>query len=102
MKIHSTIYPKISYKISTIFLVNKDYSNSLIYSEEVIQCCINENNFIYLPYLYYHSMLKNYNKAKEYLDNCKSIFKLQNNLEEYQRVYHADYQLYFSNGDFAI
>lgn len=101
------MYPKISYNISTIFLVNEDYANSLIYGEKAIQFCRNENNFIYLPYLYYHSacclsMLKNYDKAKEYLDNCKSIFKLQNNLDEYQRVYQADYQIYFSNGDFAI
>lgn len=101
------IYPKISYNISTMFLVNKDYLNSLNHSEEAIQFCRNINNFIYLPYLYYNSacclsMMKNYDKAKEYLYNCKSVFKLQNNLEEYQRVYHADYQVYFNNGDFAI
>lgn len=101
------IYPKILYNLSTMFLVNKDYSNSLIYSEEAIQFCTNENNFIYLPYLYYNSscclsMMKKYDQAKEYLTNSKSIFKLQNKLEEYQKVYQTDYQTYFSNSDFAI
>ena len=101
------IYPKISYNISTIFLINQDYSKSLIYSEESIQFCRNKNNFIYLPYLYYNSacslsMLKNYDKAKEYLDNSKNIFKLQNHLEEFQKTYHDDSQIYFNHSDFAI
>lgn len=101
------IYPKISYNISTMFLVNKEYSNSLTHSEKAIQFCRKENNFIYLPYLYYNSacclsMMKNNAKAKEFLNDSKTIFKLQNNIEEYQRVYQADYQVYFSNGDFAI
>ena len=66
-----------------------------------------ENNFIYLPYLYYNSacslfMLKNYSKAKEYLENSKSIFKLQNHLDEFQKTYQADYQTYFNHSDFAI
>ena len=101
------IYPKISYNISTIFLINQDYSKSLMYSEESIQFCRNKNNFIYLPYLYYNSacslsMLKNYDKAKEYLDNSKNIFKLQNHLEEFQKTYQDDSQIYFNHSDFAI
>lgn len=106
-KTFNHIYPKVSFNISTMFLVNKDYSKSLFYSEKAIQFCRYENNFIYLPYLYYHSacclsMLKKYSQAKEYLDNSKSIFKFQNHLHEFQEAYQADYQTYFSNGDFAI
>ena len=101
------MYPKIAYNISTMFLIDKDYSNSLFYSEKVIEFCKKENNFIYLPYLYYNSacsllMLKNYSKAKEYLENSKSIFKLQNHLDEFQKTYQADYQTYFNHSDFAI
>lgn len=101
------VYPKILYNISTMFLMDKDYLNSITYSDEAIHFCRRENNFIYLPYLYYNSacclsMMKKYEEAKEYLNNCKNIFKLQNNLDEYQRVYQADYQMYFNNCDFSI
>lgn len=101
------MYPKVSYNISTMFLTNKNYSKSLIHSEEAIQFCRYKNNFIYLPYLCYHSacclsILKKYSQAKEYLDNSKIIFKLQNHLDEFQKTYQADYQTYFSHGDFAI
>ena len=101
------MYPKIIYNLSTIFLYNKDYINSLIYSEEAIQFCRNKNKFIILPYLYYNSacclcMLKKYDKAKEYLDNSKSIFKIQNNLKEFEKVYQTDCQIYFKNSDFTI
>lgn len=47
-------------------------------------------------------MLKNYDKAKEYLDNSKNIFKLQNHLEEFQKTYQDDSQIYFNHSDFAI
>ena len=101
------IYPKILYNISTMYLKNEDYVSSLMCCEESIEFCIKKNNFIYLPFLYYNaacclSMLKRYEKAKEYLTDCKNIFKLQNNLDEYKKVYNADYSLYFNKRDFTI
>ena len=101
------MYPKIAYNISTVYLKNSDYDQSLVYCEKAIAFCKNENNFIYLPYIYYNaacclSMLKNYDKAKEYLNNCQNIMKLQNHLEEYKKVYHTDYPLYFNKGNFMV
>ena len=100
------MYPKIVYNISTMLLIEKDYSNSLFYSEKVIEFCKEKNNFIYLPYLYYnsaccYSMINNYDKAKKYLNNSKNIFELQNKLEEYYRTFQADYKIYFCNDAFV-
>ncbi len=101
------MYPKIIYNISTMCLIEEDYKTSIKYCDEAIQFCRDKNNFIYLPYLYYNSaccfsMIKDYTKSKECLENCRSIFKLQNKLEEFQKVYQLDYEKYFSNSDFAI
>lgn len=101
------MYPKIAFNISTMFLINKDYSNSISHSKKAIEFCRKENNFIYLPYLYYnsacaHSMIKSYDKANKFLNYSKNIFKLQNNIEEYNRTFQSDYQIYFNNSDFAI
>lgn len=100
------VYPKVMFNISEMFFLNHEYTEAMPNIDKAIQYCKDTNNFIFLPYLYYNaacclSMLEEYEKSKEYLENGKSILILQNKLDELHQIFPKDYQEYFINNPYV-